>query len=167
MAYRSPLYDIPSDLARTVRGVLTFHGRATRTEAWTFMVIGSLLAGLVLSAIATLTGEAQGFSTAQSVTASIASILYFIPVPALFARRLHDIGWSGWFAVAVPAFYGFATVTEGAGPAIAGIVKNDFGWPGTIIVLTGVALMYLVLLLPTSERADRFGANPRLVNEQP
>jgi|TARA_B110000014_G_C20101090_1_gene578002 uncharacterized membrane protein YhaH (DUF805 family) len=61
-----------------------FHGRATRTAYWMFVLIN-----IIIQAILTL----LGFET----IAAIISLLLIIPSISLGARRLHDTGRSGWW----------------------------------------------------------------------
>jgi uncharacterized membrane protein YhaH (DUF805 family) len=65
-----------------------FVGRARRKEYWMFLLINvivSLVLGVVLSLIK------MGF------LANIYSLAVLLPSLGLTARRLHDIGKSGWF----------------------------------------------------------------------
>jgi uncharacterized membrane protein YhaH (DUF805 family) len=69
-----------------------FTGRASRQELWMFM-LGTILvyAFLVVAAI-----------NAQSITVFLVALILtalalFIPTLALQVRRLHDIGFSGWW----------------------------------------------------------------------
>ena len=67
----------------------TFTGRATRSEYWYFilfnMIIGIIL--MILDKIFGTTGLLNG----------IYSLAVLIPTLAVGARRLHDIGKSGWW----------------------------------------------------------------------
>jgi len=97
-----------------LRKYATFSGRAGRPEYWWFMlfsILVSLAAGMISE---TLNG--------------LVSLALFIPSIAVGARRLHDVGKSGWFQLlwVVPIF-GWAlliwwAVTPSTGP-------NDYG-PG-------------------------------------
>ena len=72
----------------------TFRGRARRSEYW-FFVLFMILCTLVA---ATLDG-AIAVNTARhlNVFSTILSIVFFLPSLAVTARRLHDIGRSGWW----------------------------------------------------------------------
>ena len=61
----------------------TFSGRATRSEFWWFMLFEVLVLGITGMFSMTLYG--------------IAALVLVVPVLAVGARRLHDIGRSGWW----------------------------------------------------------------------
>ncbi len=65
-----------------------FNGRATRTEYWYFVFINT-----VITAILILIGNSIG----NNLLDSVYSLGVFIPTVAVTARRLHDIGKSGWW----------------------------------------------------------------------
>ena len=60
----------------------TFHGRATRPEFWWFVLFTVLV-----SIVASMLGE---------VVNGLASLALLLPSIAVGARRLHDIGKTGW-----------------------------------------------------------------------
>jgi len=69
---------------------VTFSGRAPRSEYWLFSLFGTLvaLAGSVFSAVAS-----------THIVGGIATLVMFLPNLAVFVRRLHDTGRSGWWAL--------------------------------------------------------------------
>ena len=77
----------------------TFSGRARRSEYWWF-VLFNILANLALNVVdAALFGFGHGMMTGQAMLpfSSIYSLAVFLPSLAVGARRLHDIGRSGWW----------------------------------------------------------------------
>ena len=72
----------------------TFRGRARRSEYWffaLFMILSSLVAAVLDGMIASSTaGHLTVFS-------AILGMVLFLPSLAVTARRLHDIGRSGWW----------------------------------------------------------------------
>lgn len=66
----------------------TFRGRSTRPEFWWFMLFCALAASLS----EWLVGE--GFS-------GLVTLALLVPALAVAARRLHDIGRSGWWQLIV------------------------------------------------------------------
>lgn len=70
----------------------TFTGRARRSEYWWFF----LFQFLVLAAASTLNDKLSG----------LVSLVLFLPALAVAARRLHDIGRSGWWLLlyVIPVF---------------------------------------------------------------
>ncbi len=67
---------------KAIKNYINFEGRANRSEFWYF-----ILFDIIISAILA--------SLSQSL-ANIYSLLVLIPTLAVGARRLHDIGKSGW-----------------------------------------------------------------------
>lgn len=72
----------------------TFSGRASRSEFWFFFlfsVLGGIIAMIIDSMILGYSAEEDG------PIYLIFNILILIPSLAVGARRLHDIGRSGWW----------------------------------------------------------------------
>jgi len=68
-----------------------FSGRATRSEYWFFMLFYFLWL-IVAAFIDASTGE-NGYGTASLVIV----LVHLLPAIAVSARRLHDIGKTGWW----------------------------------------------------------------------
>lgn len=72
-----------------------FDGRARRKEFWMFVLfncIAGFLVGLVASILVGITGVA-----AFGLLGSVYQLGVLLPCLGLTARRLHDIGKSGWW----------------------------------------------------------------------
>ena len=74
---------------------VTFSGRATRSEFWWFQVF-------IIIVTAAVNGAASGIFLATYnivflYVPTIVSLLFTLPSTAVAARRLHDIGRSGWW----------------------------------------------------------------------
>ncbi|MFJ4158443.1 DUF805 domain-containing protein [Microbacterium testaceum] len=104
-----PYYGAP--LGAAVRRVFakyaTFHGRASRSEYWWWVVFAAVV-GTVLNALPTLTDgiriEADGSTTVTGPLGVILGAIWLvwalatiIPTFAVLVRRLHDIGRSGFW----------------------------------------------------------------------
>ena len=70
------------------KNYINFNGRATRAEYWWWFLF-IVVTGVVLGTIDSITG----IGTLQSIF----NLATLIPGLALGARRLHDIGKSGWW----------------------------------------------------------------------
>lgn len=69
-----------------------FRGRAPRPEFWTFFLVNALIiAGCVRL------GDLLG----NDLPASLFGLAVLLPTLAVTVRRLHDIGRSGWWTLAV------------------------------------------------------------------
>ena len=80
-------------VARCLRNYATFRGRAGRPEFWwfvLFVVAGGILCDLVDRAL---------FGPRAALLGPIFSLATLIPLIAVSARRLHDIGRSGWWVL--------------------------------------------------------------------
>lgn len=76
-----------------LRKYATFGGRAHRTEFW-FFTLWSLVVSLVLLVIELALGLGNEYFGPLT---SLYSVAVFVPSLAVGARRLHDIGRSGWW----------------------------------------------------------------------
>ncbi len=65
-----------------------FSGRATRSEYWYFVLINTIITFILV---------AIGNSIGSNLLDTVYSLSVFIPTLAVTARRLHDIGKSGWW----------------------------------------------------------------------
>ena len=87
-------------------------GRAGRMEYWSATIIGSILTvlPLVLFLIPSIITYCVG------LTAFLAVVFYLaMPMLSVYVRRLHDVGWSGWWIALSYAIYcipfGYAVFT--------------------------------------------------------
>ncbi len=60
-----------------------FMGKSTRRELWTFLIIGNII--ILITAIV-------------PPVSAIISLILFIPIIALWTRRIRDAGLAGWWA---------------------------------------------------------------------
>lgn len=155
MAYRSPLFDIPGDLAKTVSGAFRFGGRSSRTEVWTYLLFGNFLAELFRGLLAFSLGEAE--LNGPTLSSSISTVAFLLPIPALMARRLHDIGHRGWLALCLLPCFALAALTEGAQPSLVGIDKVFDSWLASVPVMLGVLLCFALSLIPAEDGGNGYG----------
>lgn len=106
-----------------LRRLFRFKGRSQRKEYWAFVLFYSIILVLVLTVVAFVELIGSGLSPEANLMVSlprtiaiystIAGILGWLIFP-LFVRRLHDIGWSGKWALIpfVLALYGFVSVVS-------------------------------------------------------
>ena len=75
-----------------------FSGRASRSE-FVFFFLFSLLFATVINSILYYIGDLFGawVATIANALSFIATLLFLIPLLAVSARRLHDVGKSGWY----------------------------------------------------------------------
>ena len=125
-----------------LRRYFDFHGRSRRREYSMFvlLVIAAILLAGIAMAVAKGSFQTQAdFSRTFTVWAGFAMVPLIVPLIAVTVRRLHDLGLSGWWLVALPI-----------GAAIPAI--------DTLVSLAHV----IVMALPGRKGANRFGENPKL-----
>ena len=76
-----------------IKSCLGFGGRATRAEFWWWM-LGVVTVSSILSI---LDGILFGFEDDIQIFSSLFGLVVLLPGLAVTARRLHDIGRSGWW----------------------------------------------------------------------
>lgn len=75
---------------------LTFNGRATRTEYWSFFLINNAIA-IILSIIGISMGWSLKEGDGLQLFLALFSFVAFVAYIPLSVRRLHDINLSGWW----------------------------------------------------------------------
>lgn len=70
-------------------------GRATRSEYWYFILF-TLLITIGLTVLDIMVGTFDE-ATGQGIISGLFSLFIFLPSLAVFVRRLHDTGRSGWW----------------------------------------------------------------------
>ena len=160
MTGRSPSLDVPTDLAKTFGGVLNFTGRSTRTEVWTYHIFGTLIF-LLVDVIFD-----QMFANFADYGSSITTVAAFLPMPALFSRRLRDIGWSGWVASFILPIWFLGAFTEGATPDLVWIEKTVSSGFASFAIVLGIIGLITISLIPPQTVNNPYGHNPRLNDRQ-
>jgi uncharacterized membrane protein YhaH (DUF805 family) len=102
--------DFVSSIKRnmTTAAYAQFDGRASRSEYWWFYLF-TLLAGLAAEIVGSTVGN-------------LATLVFFLPSLALAARRLHDVGRSGWWfllvftVIGIPVLLYWLVRASDAGP---------------------------------------------------
>lgn len=81
------------------RKYATFRGRASRSEYW-YAILGNLLVVMALNVvevIAILALSREAGVLIFTVLFAVFSLATLVPAISVGARRLHDVGRSGWF----------------------------------------------------------------------
>jgi len=135
-----------------------FESRARRSEFW-WVQLAYFLVGLVAASIDT---AILGYPETQIGTPVILLVefVFLIPLASLTARRLHDVGLTGW--AQLPAFILYVEYL----PGYEGFVLDGFETGGPERVLTILMYIYLVWILFYFVRSgeagvNRFGENPK------
>ncbi|MBT2187454.1 DUF805 domain-containing protein [Sphingobium nicotianae] len=144
-----------NSILQTVRLTFDATGRARRTD----LIYFGLVSGFV-SAIVTFVLSGNSFIVDTMMMAIVPAIVG-VPFYALFARRLHDQGRSGWWALLIiPSVmaalwkqWHFATAPFDELDKTS--VSDWIGAPFSLAV-------FVLAFLPPQEGSNQYGANPRV-----
>lgn len=108
-----------------LRKYAEFGGRARRREYWFFVLFNALI-GLALAVVDEVSGLNEATKDLSPLN-TLYALAVLIPGLAVFVRRLHDIGKSGWwFLIAfVPLIGAIILLVFTVRPGDAG--ANDYG----------------------------------------
>jgi len=81
-----------------MKKAFVFKGRARRKEYWMFTLI-ALLIGIATSTIDILNGWMLNPNI--GLLSGILSLLIFLPNISVSVRRMHDLGYSGWWVLII------------------------------------------------------------------
>ncbi len=143
----------------TVRNSLRFHGRTALPELINYVLCVAFF-HLGLGLLLMLGLSYPAFAAAQDLL----QVLYFIPVPALLARRLHDQDRSAkilWLALPGVALW-LARKAIGYTQSSAVLVEFDrWTWPLDLAAGFASLGLIIVLILPGTAGPNSFGPDPR------
>ena len=164
MVQIKPMMTFPNAVKTCLRKYGDFSGRATRAEYWWWVlavVIGSSIFTAVFAPLAT-----------------IFSLAIFLPGLTVTARRLHDIGKSGWWQLAWVAIYLMALISTAIGLVI--FISSDelalnslsgdegsllpllLGFAITLLIWLGVFIWSLICLISQGQAdTNHYGPDPR------
>lgn len=131
-----------------------FKGRSTRCECWGY----ALFYTLIFVSWAVLFRAIGGIY--QDVLIAFYHLLFLIPTAALFFRRLHDTGKSGWFASPIGLFAALLVILQGGfyDPYHAGAIVLYI-----LFILSAIAGIYCLVVAGfyRSEPGDNaYGSGP-------
>ncbi|WP_298021446.1 DUF805 domain-containing protein [uncultured Parasphingopyxis sp.] len=152
-----------SGLLRALNGVFRFSGRTRRTDLVVYAILATAANFIAVGIASVILGFYATF-----VVRFMVQILLFIPMPALFIRRLHDQDRSGWLGlVALPPI----AITFWRDIEFLSVYAESFvdhrivpREPHLVESLAFIVLSLLTLVLafwPGSMGANRYGEDPR------
>lgn len=142
-----PMMTFVDAVKQCLRKYGDFSGRATRAEFWWWQVfgwIGGLIFGSIDSSIRSFAG---GDSYAFSPLGSIFGLAILLPGLAVQARRLHDIGKTGWWILVWVAIALLGLIPLTVGGVIFIVEWAGGGEPGSAIPLLVGGLVTLLAFL--------------------
>lgn len=140
---------------QALKNYFNFSGRARRKEYWMFNLIHQ-----VILAVLYLVPVLSGSNSIISIIFGIATILYVlgtaIPAISVTVRRLHDIGYSGWWML-MPAASFLAMV-------VAIVLKaNVLLLMWAIILLVAYIGLFVASVLDSEPSDNQYGPNPKSI----
>jgi uncharacterized membrane protein YhaH (DUF805 family) len=142
---------------KALRHYADFSGRASRTEYWMF-VLFNIIFMFAAAFLGALLGAIFNEYLIQYFATIFVCIYYFavaIPFLAISVRRLHDSGKSGWWML-----LGLLNILN----SIIGNMRSiDTGLKlffAILAIAAGICII-VFMVLPSSENANRYGANPK------
>ncbi|APZ47311.1 DUF805 domain-containing protein [Polaribacter reichenbachii] len=88
-----------------------FKGRARRKEYWMFVLINAIIS-IIMMVLDNLLGTTYGPLNEDGYFETIYSIATLVPSLAVSARRMHDVGKSGWYML-IPIYNLILFCTDG------------------------------------------------------
>lgn len=140
--------------------ILVFSGRADRTELAAFLIY-TVAVDFILDLVfrLALEGEAEGWARLAVDT------VLFLPVFALIARRLHDLGRSGWWSllavVVMARTAGLKALGLAGLPNARDWIESTFEPLNWILVPGFLFVVIAVAFVPGTKGANRFGEVPQ------
>lgn len=148
-----------NDLAlRPLRHFADFRGRSSRGELFFFGLLFAVL-GIPAAAVDVVLPPGSSNWAVLGI-----ALLLLCPMLAMFVRRLHDVGWSGWWIILLlPALGlgGWNRVQQLLHPLVYPPPRLPLPFFVELLV-GGLAIAVAILLLWDDDpEANRYGPNPR------
>ena len=173
MNHSKPMMTIHESVKQCLRKYADFSGRATRAEFWYWL----LATTIVLIVFYAIGGAADALPV--TLLGVIFQLVTLPPSLSVTARRLHDIGRSGWWGLLYWFVIGvsfviwylvFVLITYEASPGLEGF--DSLFVALALIILVPTAVVMTVVCVPLikswSRRGqtglNRFGPDPRVMD---
>jgi uncharacterized membrane protein YhaH (DUF805 family) len=144
---------------RTIGGTFRFRGRSPSSELIVY-VLGAVFFNLAVGLLLMIGLDFELYALIQDGL----QVLYFIPVPALLTRRLHDQDRSAnflWLAVPGLSLWAARKVLSVTQPLSVRVAFDGWTWPIDLLSVFASLAFVILVLLPGSVGPNRFGADPR------
>ena len=169
-----------------LKNIFTYQGRARRAEyGWFYLTnflvnLGLVFATQIFILGGTLTADAfqsdvaalfsGGIATVLGLAYFILSVVTFFATISLTTRRLHDLGWSGWwqlmfyFGIPLTSFLALILFLPSSNSEAASYIPLL----ALFVIFIGVSLIYIVigciLFFKDGQRhANKYGEDPKAI----
>ena len=139
-----------------------FNGRAGRREFWLFMLVHYIL--IVITSILDRLLLGDFSSNSGGLIGGIYGLVTIVPALALGARRLHDIGRTGWWQALVvfwplTGVFGFwvAALDEGGSSAEALALPGILALISLIAAVTGLIILLVFAVRKGDDGDNAYG----------
>lgn len=152
---------------RAISGVVTFTGRSRRTELFYYWLATLLLSAVLRGLAELLLPQFMGSLSwrEERIAEKVAGLVVWLPFFAFFARRMHDQGRSGWWALALPPLVAMSMYDSWrfilTDPQTGASTLPGLPWWGTLVGIVCALVMILFLFLAGTDGPNRFGPDPR------
>lgn len=173
----------------SIKELLSFSGRASRSEYWKYavpilvIITGALFVDLAVldptayQRVTTTTDLLTGEETQEvsivikygpGVLSLVVSLILLVPFASVLTRRVHDIGYPGWYAGLAlflafffgPAFSFFAGLLGLISIPLALIVAILLGIPQLVISTLALIVVVLWGMTPSEPGPNEYGPDP-------
>jgi len=146
-------------LGQTLRNSLNFHGRASLAELLNYVLCVAFF-HLAIGMVMMLGLNYSVFAVVQDVL----QVIYFLPVPALLVRRLHDQDRRAgllWLAAPGVLMWIARKALAMTQPLEVRATFDSYTWPVDLVAGLASLSIIIALILPGSTGPNRFGPDPR------
>ena len=156
---------------RAFLGLTSFQGRSRRSE-FLYYWIAMLLAGVFIQALVFLlallaesAGAGEIAALVGTLIVALSRLLLFLPVFALFARRLHDQDLNAWgLVILLPVV--LLNLYDVAYYMLTGEIAPEVsGWLLALLIMSALALFGFAAA-PDTKGPNSFGPDPRADDPQ-
>ena len=138
-----------------MRKYVDFYGRASRAEYWWFLLF-AILVDIVAGILDSTLWPSAGSRTTGPL-GGLASLALFLPLLAVFVRRMHDLDRTGWWAL----FFDVAYIGFGVAAGVS-LLFGTRGLAGIFVVLLLAVSVWQIVWtgMKGTTGANRFGPDP-------
>lgn len=177
-----PMMTIQDSVMTCLRKYAEFNGRATRAEFW-WWILATTLVSMALSAIDSFVSAIAGLYV-YSPLSTIFALAILLPNLAVIARRLHDIGRSGWWQLLwfIIGIIGIIPLVAGIVVGVVAAFSGDPSWESlakpsfwipvaaglmvAFLIWIGLFIWWLVWMVKQGQAgANHYGPDPRAWND--